>query len=134
MFAVGCSWFRATDMDDLYSATELLHGIHGGEIETGVMLHLHPDLIDMSAAEDFVPTSVEMAATGAMLTPEGRVGFGWQAQDLHASGACGNAAAADAERGGETVERAAAALVRLCREVAAYPLDRVTPATAYDRT
>ncbi len=49
---------------------------------------------------DFVPLSVSLEASGGLLMPEGAgVGFGWQMQDLHPSGAAGNAAAADAQRG-----------------------------------
>lgn len=131
MLAVGCSWFRAIDSSDLFDAGERRHGIHGGEAETSVMLHLHPDLVAMDHAIDFVPRSVEMARANALLTPVGPVGFGWQAQDLHPAGACGNAAAADAGRGREEVERAAKALVQLCGEAAAFPLASLTDRTAY---
>jgi creatinine amidohydrolase len=130
MFAVNAMWSRMIRKDDLFSAHELRHGIHGGEVETSVMLHLHPDLVEMEEAADFVPLSVALEEEGGILTPEGGVGFGWQAQDLDASGACGNAAAADAERGAALIERAAEALVRLCREVARYPLDRIVPRSA----
>ena len=131
MFAVGASWFRTIDSSDLYSASELRHGIHGGESETSVMLHLHPDLVAMDHAADFVPTSVEFERTNRLLTPEGGVGFGWQAQDLHPAGTCGNAAAADAARGAEQVERAARALLGLIDEVRAYPMAAVTAQTAF---
>lgn len=127
MFAVNAMWSRMIPKGDLFSAHELKHGIHGGEVETSVMRHLHPDLVAMDQAGDFVPLSVTLEREGGVLTPEGGVGFGWQAQDLDASGACGNAAAADAERGAALVERAAEALLRLCREVAAYPLERIVP-------
>jgi creatinine amidohydrolase len=133
MFAVGASWFRTIDSADLFTAQELQHGIHGGESETCVMLHLHPNLVHMEHAADFAPRSIELARTCQWLTPEGRVGFGWQTQDLQPWGACGNAAAADAARGGELVERAARALVGLVREVEAYPLDAVTSETAFNR-
>ena len=132
MFAVGASWFRATDSSDLYSAGERRHGIHGGESETSIMLHLHPGLVAMEHARDFVPRSVALEAAASMLSPEHGVGYGWQAQDLHPAGVAGNAAAADAERGREEVERAARALVRLIAEVDAYPLDAVTQATAFN--
>jgi creatinine amidohydrolase len=132
MFAVGASWFRTIDSSDLYSPGELKHGIHGGEAETSVMLHLHPELVAMEHAADFVPRSVELERTNTLLTPEGGVGFGWQAQDLHPAGACGNAAAADAARGAEQVERAARALLGLIDEVRAYPLAAVTAKTAFN--
>ncbi|UMY17458.1 creatininase family protein [Methylobacterium organophilum] len=132
MLAVGCGWSGITPKDDLFSAHERTHGIHGGEIETSVMRHLHPDLVAMEKAEDFVPLSVPLERAGGLLTPEGAVGFGWMAQDLHPSGASGNAAAADAERGEALVERAAAALNRLVREVSAFPLANLTRETAFD--
>lgn len=131
MLAVACSWFRAIDINDLFAANEIKHGIHAGEIETSIMLHLVPDLVNMEAAADFVPLSVQIEESASSLTPEGNVSFGWQAQDLHPSGACGNAAAADAARGSEIVERAARALVRLAGEVAAFPMDRLAVPTIY---
>ena len=133
MFAVAASWFRAIDSADLYDAHERRHGIHGGESETSVMLHLHPELVSMAHAANFEPTSVALERRGGLLTPEGGIGFGWQAQDLHPSGVAGNAAAADAGRGREEVERAASALVRLAAEVAAYPLEAMTDHTAFDK-
>jgi len=133
MFAVGASWFRTIDSSDLFSPGELRHGIHGGEVETSMMLHLHPDLVDMTQAADFVPRSVALEQADGMLTPEGRIGFGWQTQDLHPAGACGNAAAADAARGAALVERAARALVALVQEVHAYPLEAMTERTAFSR-
>jgi creatinine amidohydrolase len=132
MFAVGASWFRTIDSSDLYSAGELKHGIHGGEAETSVMLHLHPEQVRMEFADNFVPRSVAMETTNRLLTPEGGVGFGWQAQDLHPAGACGNAAAGDAARGATQVERAAKALIGLIEEVRDYPLDAVTQKTAFN--
>lgn len=131
MLAVGCGWGGITPMADLFAEHERRHGIHGGEIETSVMRHLHPELVDMEKAKDFVPFSVDLAAAGGLLTPEGAVGFGWMAQDLHPAGVSGNAAAADAARGRELVERGAGALVRLVAEIAAFPLDRLTDRTAF---
>jgi creatinine amidohydrolase len=51
------------------------------------------------------------------------------AQDLHPSGACGNAADADAERGRALVEHAAQTLIALLREVDRYPLERLREAS-----
>jgi creatinine amidohydrolase len=132
MFAVGCSASRLTDASDLFEVEELKFGIHGGEVETSMMLHLHPDLVDMTHAKNFVPLSVELATSNSILTPEGAVGFGWQTQDLHAAGACGNAAAADARRGAQLVDKAARRLIALIDEVARYPLERITASTDYN--
>lgn len=131
MLAVSASWFRITDTDDLFEAHEREFGIHGGESETSVMLHLHPNLVDMQKAENFLPRSVEIAREYTFLSPEGAVGFGWQTQDLQASGACGDASKADATRGGVTIDRAADALIKLVDEVSRYPLETITQKTRY---
>jgi creatinine amidohydrolase len=60
-----------------------------------------------------------------LLTPEGRFGFGWQAQDLNPWGVCGNAAAADAIRGGQVAQHMVRTFVDLVSEVARFPLDRL---------
>ena len=125
MLAVGASWGGTIQMDDLFDAAERRHGIHGGAIETSVMLHLCPHRVDMRHARDFTPLSVALEAAGGLLVPEGGVGFGWQSQDLHESGACGNAAAADADRGAILVTRAARALLGLIDEVARFPLSHL---------
>ena len=35
-------WFRFPPPDGLFDEDELLHGIHGGEVETSLMLHVRP--------------------------------------------------------------------------------------------
>jgi creatinine amidohydrolase len=132
MFAVSSQWSRFTDLSDLFGADERKHGIHAGEVETSVMQYLHPDLVDMSLAEDFVPLSKVLERQFDMLMPEGgAVGFGWQVQDINPKGACGNASLADADRGRTTVERAAERLIKLITEVAEYPLSRIRSAPDY---
>ena len=133
MLAVACSWFRITAVDDIIPAAETAHGIHGGDLETSVMLHLHGDLVAMDKAEDFVPLTMEIEASGSLLTAEGAVGFGWQAQDLHPKGVAGNAKVATAEKGRVIVDRAGSAFVSLLADVAAFDMERLTPVTAFRR-
>lgn len=131
MLAVATSWFNTVDLADLFDPRELRHGIHGGEVETSVMLHLHPDLTDMAHAADFPPLSMQMEQENRFLMPDGPVSFGWQSQDLHPAGVSGNAAAADAERGRQAVESAARALVDIVHEVQAFPMERLERKTAF---
>lgn len=131
MLAVATSWFNTVDLASLFDPRELRHGIHGGEIETSVMLHLHPGLTDMAHAADFPPLSMQMEQENRFLMPDGPVSFGWQSQDLHPSGVSGNAAAADAERGRQSVENAARALVDIAREVQDFPMERLANKTAF---
>lgn len=132
MFAVSSWATGGADMSDLFDAHEKKHGIHGGEYETSALLALHPDLVDMQYADDFVPVSVQMERDNQILTPEGGIGYGWQTQDIQPSGACGNAAAADAERGAVALDRASSRFVALLREVADFPLERITGKTMYN--
>jgi creatinine amidohydrolase len=133
MFAATAMWPQLIDMTDLFDADEIRHGIHGGQIETSVMLHLAPDSVVMSRAENFEPATTRIARDFEMLGLEGVVKFGWQAQDLHPKGACGDATRATAELGRMVVERAAARLVALVDEIARYPLAAVATRTAFDR-
>jgi creatinine amidohydrolase len=126
MFVVNAAWQAVTSASDLFSADELRFGIHGGEVETSLMLHLRPDLVDMSRAGNFVGLMHTMGEEYRWLTPEGRVGFGWQSQDLHPSGASGNASAATAEKGRILAERAVTNMIDLLAEVSRYPLAKIT--------
>jgi creatinine amidohydrolase len=100
----------------------LRHGIHGGAVETSMMLHLHPTLVKMQHARNFVSRASAVEAENSVLRIEGSTGIGWQTQDLNAEGACGDARQADAGKGKELVERAAQALATLAAEVARYSL------------
>jgi creatinine amidohydrolase len=127
MLVVNAAWFDMGMPAELFSASECRHGIHGGEVETSLMLHLRPDLVDMTRARDFVSLGQEMGADFKLLTTEGRFGFGWQAQDLNPWGVCGNAAAADAGRGAQLAQHLVRTFVDLVREVARFPLERLRP-------
>jgi creatinine amidohydrolase len=132
MFAVSSKWSSFADLSDLFSAEERKHGIHAGEVETSVMRYLHPELVDMSLAEDFPALSQVLEKEYELLMTEGgAVGFGWQMQDINPKGACGNALAADVERGRISVERAADKLITLIGEVMSYPLSRLKSGPDY---
>ncbi len=125
LFVVNVSWPRLGLPDGMFPAHELTHGIHGGDVETSVMLHLRPDLVDMDKARNFEPWTVAMQARFGFLTAEGRIGFGWQTQDLHPAGACGDASLATAAKGRLVVEHVSERLLSLLREVSEYPLDAI---------
>lgn len=125
MFVVTASSYALADPAGHFPEQEIAHGIHGGSIETSMMLHLRPDLVKMDKADNFVPASVAMEKDYTYLRPEGGIGFGWQAQDIHPSGAVGNALDADAERGKLLVDSAAKGLANLLAEIDRYPLTNI---------
>jgi creatinine amidohydrolase len=51
--------------------------------------------------------------------------FGWQSQDLHEEGVCGDAARGDAALGARIADRVSDNLVQLLSEIARYPLERL---------
>lgn len=122
MLVVRASYFAFGAPPGLYDAAESTHDIHGGEVETSLMLHLRPDLVRLDRAENFRGLPHELAERNRMLGAEKPVGFGWLAEDLHPAGVCGNAANADAERGEAHLAHLAIRLAALVGEVAATPL------------
>lgn len=111
--------------DGLIAEDELAHGIHGGMLETSLMLHLHPELVRRDKLRDFRSLSQEMADDYRWLGPHGPAGFAWAAQDLNRAGACGNAARADAETGRLLLEHMAEALAEILAEVARFPIAKL---------
>ena len=109
----------------LFSPEEQRFGIHGGAVETSLMLALRPDLVRLDRLADFDPLTRRLAPDYPILMGLGAAGFGWQAQDLHPQGACGNATLASAEKGRAVLDHVAARLVMLLGELARYPLDHL---------
>jgi creatinine amidohydrolase len=106
----------------LFHADELLHGLHGGAVETSLMLHLRPDLVRQDALADFPSTGRTLAARGGVLGLEEAAGLGWMMQDVNPDGACGDASAATAAKGKRLLDHWADRLVTLLGEVARHPL------------
>ncbi len=103
----------------LFTAEELAHGIHGGAVETSLMLHLRPDLVQRDALADFRSLGQTLAARGGLLGVEKPVGIGWMTQDLNPAGVCGDARDASADKGAQLLEHMATRLAALLGEVAA---------------
>jgi creatinine amidohydrolase len=106
----------------LFEADELAHGLHGGAVETSLLLHLRPDLVRTEALADFPSLGAELARRGGLLGAEKPVGIGWMTQDLNPQGACGNAGAASAASGERLLGYLTDTLVRLLAEVEAMQL------------
>lgn len=125
LLVVRADWFALGAPDGLFAAEELAFGLHGGEVETSLMLALRPDLVRLDQARDFQGLPARLSAGQGLLGAEVPVGFGWMSQDLHPAGVCGHAARADAPRGARLLDYLGERLAALLREVAAFPLDRL---------
>jgi creatinine amidohydrolase len=122
MFVAAVSWPQLGLPDGLVDAAERRHGIHAGAVETSLMLALHPEHVRMEAAANFTPLTRRAEGDFPILMGLGAAGFGWQAQDLDASGAAGDAAAADAAKGEAVLDHVAGRLVALFDEMVRWPL------------
>src|SRR5207245_10281125 len=118
-------WPRLGPPAVLYSDFDLVHGTHAGDIETSLMLHFRPDLVDMSKAKLFPSKAAEMEKSYKHLRPIGQHGFGWIAQDLNPDGAVGDASLATPEKGRLTAQYQADAFIAFLRDVARFPLDEL---------
>lgn len=123
MLVVPANTYDLYDAGALFPADEVRLGIHGGALETSIMLHLKPDAVRMGEARRFGSATERMARDLRHLSPQGRTGFAWMSQDLNAEGVTGDARLADAAHGAALVAEAARRLAVLLAEIAAAPLD-----------
>jgi len=125
MLVIGTHWSRFGLPAGLYSQFDVAHGIHAGDIETSLMLHFRPDLVDMSQAKLFPSKAAAMEKDYRLLRPDGPHAFSWIAQDLNPDGAVGDASLATAEKGRLTAEHQAAVFITLLQDVARFPLSEL---------
>jgi len=122
MFAVTVGWHRFGYPLDTFSADEKRHGIHGGDVETSLMLAARPETVRPEKAANAVPATVAMAHEFKWLNAYRPAGFAWMTQDLHASGALGDATLSTAAKGAAALDHGARGFVELLREVDRFDL------------
>jgi len=115
--AVKTSWQRFGRPAGLFSEAEERYGIHGGDVETSLMLWFRPDLVDMAAAQDFASRVVDAEHAFALLRHTGTHAFAWSAADLNPHGVVGEAARATALKGRATAEFQADGFIRLLGDI-----------------
>lgn len=116
MVAVKCQWGSFGHPTGLFSDREQAYGIHGGDVETSLMLAFRPDLVDMSAARDF-----RSSAESAPIPPIGPIAQAWIAKDLSPHGVVGEASAATAEKGLATARHQAQGFIELLKQMQDVP-------------
>ncbi len=96
------------------AAGEMGLGVHGGLQETAMILHLRPDLVDMTVAVRSVPEHLDSYRYVGFGKP---VSFGWVSNDFGPTGVIGDPTGATAELGAElfgtAVQRCAEALAEV---------------------
>jgi creatinine amidohydrolase len=125
MLAVTTSWSRFGVPDGLFSAEELRHGIHGGAVETSIMLARYPHAVRTEAIADFRPATIAMEKEFRWLSTQRPAPFAWQVQDLHPSGAVGDATEGTAEKGEKLLDHGARAFCELLADVDNFDVNRL---------
>ncbi|MBI1418155.1 MAG: creatininase family protein [Limimaricola sp.] len=122
MFVVKLGWGAHGAPEGIYSKQESTYGIHGGDVETSLVLAFAPETVDMAAAQDFRST-----AESSAISPIGGISYGWVSSDLNPHGVVGEAHLATAEKGHATAEKMVTDVIGLLRKVAAQPLEGFEP-------
>ena len=105
---------------------EWRHGLHGGALETALMLHLRPDLVRTEAIGAARSLGADLEGALRRAGPgNDAASIAWLAGDLHPSGVTGDAALADAALGRRLVDGYAAALADIIRDAREFPLERL---------
>lgn len=112
MLAASAHWLDYGLPPDMISPAGAKEDVHGGWIETSVMLHLAPALVGKGAAAEPRPPC-------RCLFPSGPVNWGWMASDLAADGWIGRADLAEVSLGRMMVDHAARAALATLHELAA---------------
>jgi creatinine amidohydrolase len=122
ILAVTVGWHRFGYPDGTFSAEEKKHGIHGGDIETSLMLAALPETVRMDKAPNATPATIAMAHEFKWLGAYRPAGFAWMTQDLNPTGAVGDATLANAQKGEAALAQGAKAFVELLREIDRFDL------------
>jgi creatinine amidohydrolase len=123
MAVVATQWGRFGYPEGMVSDHERSFGIHGGDVETSLMLHFRPELVKMDKAQNFVSKAEWQKENFTYLQPLPPHSLAWISHDLNPNGVVGNAAAGTTEKGKLIAEHQAAGFINLLRDVTAYPLD-----------
>ncbi|MEO0496017.1 MAG: creatininase family protein [Pseudomonadota bacterium] len=124
MLCIATSWSRVGDGKRIFGDDERSFGIHGGDMETSLMLALRPELVRMEEAENFFSEQKEFAEDFTLLRAYGPSSFGWRMEDLNRYGVVGNALAATSEKGEALIQSAIDGFAELVRDAQKFDLDR----------
>lgn len=125
MLVVTAAWHRFGYPPGTFERTEQRHGVHAGDVETSLMLAGRGDTVRMESAENAVPATIAMNQDFKWLSAFRPIGFGWMTQDLHPSGALGDATLATAAKGEAALRHGSQGFVELLGDVDRFDLARL---------
>ena len=105
-------WSGVSGLDQWLSPAELERGLHAGQAETSLMLHLHPELVGDARPSDGDHGGDTPGSPPEGWSLEGAAPWAWLTSDLSSTGVIGDASGASAEIGAGLEQR----LVQLWRD------------------
>ena len=122
MTVARCSYYRLPLPEGWVAERELRFGLHGGQVETSLMLHIAPHLVRRDRFRDFMSSAEPWEASHHGLQIEGETGLGWRAEDLNPEGVTGDASSASAELGARLLNHFATRVAVLLEDLRRFPL------------
>ena len=113
---------RPVDVD--FPDIEWRHGLHGGAVETALMLHLHSEAVRTDAIGTFPSLAEELETRKSRVLPTGPAAFAWLAGDLNPLGVVGNATLASKESGKALLVHYATILANIIEDAYHFPIER----------
>jgi creatinine amidohydrolase len=131
MMVVAANWYTLGLPEGLFTAHEGKHGVHAGDLESSVMLHLTPDHVRPENFRNFHSMTEDLAKENKYLsiTPSGKLG--WQMHDINPAGAAGDATRATAAKGKAVLDHVGQRFVELLQEVDRFPIERLANVPAW---
>ncbi|WP_299470779.1 creatininase family protein [uncultured Roseibium sp.] len=118
-------WSRFGHPEGMISDHEAKFGIHGGDVETSLMLHFRPDLVRMEKAENFRSKAEDMRAASKYIQPTPPHALAWIAHDLNPAGVVGDASNGTAEKGAKICTHQVGGFIEMLRDFTVYPLSNL---------
>lgn len=132
LLVVCVNWYGLGLPEGLIDADELRFGLHAGDLETSILLALHPALVRMEEARDFASRERLAVRTFEQLAYDAGNGLiAWQTQDLNPMGACGDATRATADKGQRVIAHVAERFAALMDEIDRLPLEWLSAEPAW---
>jgi creatinine amidohydrolase len=121
MTVARCNYYRFALPEGWLDERERRFGLHGGQVETSLMLHIAPHLVRLDRVRDFASCAEVWEAAHPGLPIEGETGIGWRAEDLNPEGVTGAATVASADLGARLLRHYAARLAALIEDLRRFP-------------
>ena len=123
VIAMHCNWYALGLPKGMYSDHEQRFGVHGGDVETSMMMALDAGHVQHDKIANFKSSSealLDAGYTQLQVSPAAKIA--WQTQDLNPAGAVGNASLATALKGQATIDFVADQFIGVLREIEQLPL------------